>query len=208
MKLYTPEAPAPWIGTAEQKFREMGAADFPCPDNDVDPRLWMREFPLGTWALEHGIEPEAYTVEAAKHFTFLEEAGIALPSLEMQAVPWSFSRPSFEHALYVTAANVDNAYYPDFIRGADPEQQLRELVRSLHTYVDWVRNSSQKFALFDIFRTRQYLYGRLGMNAPKRIYLVDVEPALAATHHEGVRVQQWRDGLDDWERMRARYGDQ
>jgi len=207
MKLYTPEQPAPWIDIAEQEFRELGAADFPYPDNDADPSLWIREFPLGAWALEFGIEPKAYTDEAVKHFTFLEEAGIALPALEMQAARWSFSRPRFEHVLYVAAANVNNSHYPDFIRGADPERQLRELVEALHTYVEWVRSTSQKLALFDIFRTQQYLYGELQAGAPKRIYLTDVEPALAATHHQGVRAQQWRDGLEHWERMRARYGD-
>lgn len=193
MKLYSPDEPAPWIGTAEQMFRQSGAEEFPSPDNDENPQRWLREFPLGSWALEHNIEPDTYVTETCKHFTFLEQCGVAMPSLEMQATDRSFSEPSFEHALYVSAANVDDARYPEFLGGPESKQLIRELAGSLHTYVDWVHDSPQKLALFDVLLLKQYLYGELEPGV-KRLYLVDVEPALAATQPSGGRTFQ------DWER--------
>jgi hypothetical protein len=208
MKLYTAEEPAPWIGTAEQIFRQEGAGDYLREDNGDDARRWMREFHLGSWALEHGIAPEEYVAEVCKHFTFLEKCGVALPSLEMQATEQSFSQPSFEHALYVSAAHVSNARYPKYMRTPESKQAVRELLDSLHTYVEWVHDSPQKLALFDILPLKQYLYGELEPGSPKRIYLIDVGPALAATQPTGGRTfQQWQDRLEDWEILWAARSD-
>lgn len=199
MKLYTPENPAPWGDTAEQLFRLEGAAEYPCPVDVNGSQLWVREFQLGSWALEHGIEPAEYMSEVHKHFTFLEECGVNLPDLEMQATERSFSQPGFEHALYAATTDVGNSRYPDLIRGPEPERALSELLNSLHTYVEWVHDSPQKLALFDILAPKQYLYGELEPGASKQIYLIDVEPALAATQAAGGRTfQQWQDRLEQW----------
>ncbi len=204
MRLYTPDEPAPWINTAEEIFRQQGAGGFPCEDNEEYPQRWLREFPLGSWALEHSIEPGMYVAEVYKHFSFLEQCGVAIPSLEMQATNRSFSEPSFEHALYVSAAHVGNSRYPDTIGSPEPKRVMRELAGSLHTYVDWVHGSPQKLALFDVLLLTQYLYGELEPGA-KRLYLVDVEPALGATQAAGGRTfQKWQERVEDLKVWSAR----
>lgn len=204
MKLYTPDEPAPWINSAEQIFRQKGAANFPCEEKEEYPRRWLREFPLGSWALEHSIEPDMYVAEVYKHFTFLEQCGVAIPSLEMQAMNRSFSEPSFEHALYLSTAHVHNSRYPDTIRGPEPKRVIRELAGSLNTYADWVGESSQKLALFDVLLLTQYLYGELEPGV-KRLYLVDVDPALGATQAAGGRTfPKWQDRVEDLKEWSAR----
>lgn len=205
MKLYTPDEPAPWINDAEQIFRQEGAAHYPCPDNEDDPQRWLREFPLGSWALEHSIAPDEYVAELYKHFSFLEQCGVATPSLEMQPTDRSFSQPSFEHALYVSTANVDDGLYPEFVGGPEVAQAIRKLAGHLHTYVDWVHNSPQKLALFDILSLKQYLYGEL-VPGVRRLYLIDVEPALSATQAGGGRTfQMWQGRVEDLNAWSARW---
>lgn len=179
IKLYEPEEFVPWIGEAERIFREEGAATYPCEAEQGDHQLWLREFALGSWALTCDVTPEEYVTNVQAHFDYLEQAGVALPSLEMQVREQSFSQPDAGTTLYVATDHVDYQS-PEFIRGPEIDQASRELSNALHEYVYWVSTSPQRLALFDVLRLRQYGYGSLA-DGEKKLYLLDVEPALAVT---------------------------
>lgn len=174
-----------------------------------DPNYWWRLLPnanmaehtkpLGTLRNRDKAIPAEEAVETAdRHFEFLSTLGIKNPIVEMYLTDGGRNRPRNHSSrrLFTLNDHVTGLTGPNIQYDVPELKPMLRLIGSrLLEYTRWVEKSiSERYILWDIFRSQQYIFGTTARVSSQETFLIDTDPFLS--YADGTELLLLREGAN------------